>query len=111
MRARDTASTVCGTAVVLTVAVLVTIHQRMLAGTPNRAVHAHLRPAAWLRSATSGLAEAKAVLYAQLSVADARRPGREWLALNEELRQHRYQLVLLVADPAKWSLLTIGTCL
>jgi hypothetical protein len=60
-------------------------------------------------SSVSSLDKADAIIFTQiLPTFSGLDLGEEWSILNTEMKAHNYQLVILVADPKKWSLLTIG---
>ena len=56
----------------------------------------------------SPLVDAKAIIYVQLNTDDAARPGKQWAEFNDELQKRQYYLICFIADPKKWSLLTVG---
>ncbi|OEU21375.1 hypothetical protein FRACYDRAFT_234999 [Fragilariopsis cylindrus CCMP1102] len=60
-------------------------------------------------SSVSSLDKADAIIFTQMSPTFSGLDlGEEWSILNAEMKAHNYQLMILVADPKKWSLLTIG---
>ena len=60
-------------------------------------------------SSVSSLDKADAIIFTQMSPTFSGLDlGEEWSVLNTEMKAHNYQLMILVADPKKWSLLTIG---
>ena len=60
-------------------------------------------------SSVSSLDKADAIIFTQMSPTFSGLDlGEEWSILNTEMKAHNYQLMILVADPKKWSLLTIG---
>ena len=60
-------------------------------------------------SSVSSLDKVDAIVFTQMSPTFSGLDlGEEWSVLNTEMKAHNYQLMILVADPKKWSLLTIG---